>query len=137
MANVVGEGAAGRSTRTLRAEGALTAIAADPDSPERLRRILEQALVFAGAAFAGVYTPGEDGELLCLTETAGVPRTLCGVRDCYSATGRSPVAEAARGRTVWLGPRDLAAQAQSRRTPAATSTWPPCRCGTTTAVCSP
>ncbi|MYQ33033.1 PAS domain-containing protein, partial [Streptomyces sp. SID4956] len=117
MANVVGEGAAGRSTRTLRAEGALSAIAADPQAPDRLRRVLEQALVFAGAAFAGFYTLGEDGELLCLAEAAGLPRTLCGVRDCYSAAGHTPVAEAHRGRTVWLGPRDLAAQSQSRRTP--------------------
>ncbi|MEV7788176.1 SpoIIE family protein phosphatase [Streptomyces sp. NPDC088106] len=117
MANVVSEGAAGRSTRTLRAEGALTAIAVDPDSPERVRRVLEQALVFAGAAFAAVFTPGADGELLFLTESAGMPRTLCGVRDSYPAAGRSPVAEAHRGRPVWLAPEDLAAQAQSRRVP--------------------
>ncbi|CAM5688055.1 hypothetical protein SALBM217S_03183 [Streptomyces griseoloalbus] len=45
------------------------------------------------------------------------PRALCGVRDCYSAAGRGPVAEAHRGRAVWLGPKDLAAQSQSRRTP--------------------
>ncbi|CAL9661941.1 hypothetical protein SUDANB176_07038 [Streptomyces sp. enrichment culture] len=118
MANVVGEGAAGRSTRTLRAEGALRAIAADRESPERVRRVLEQALVFAGAAFAAVYTPGADGELLCLVESVGVPRTLCGVRDSYPVAGRSPAAEAHRGgRPVWLGPEDLAAQAQSRRVP--------------------
>ncbi|MFI2510387.1 SpoIIE family protein phosphatase [Streptomyces sp. NPDC018972] len=117
MANVVGEGAAGRSTRTLRAEGALTVIAADPESPERVRRILEQALVFAGAAFAAVYTADADGELLYLAESVGVPRTLCGVRDSYPVAGRAPVAEAHRGRPVWLGPDDLAAQAQSRRVP--------------------
>ncbi|MFE2281639.1 SpoIIE family protein phosphatase [Streptomyces sp. NPDC059454] len=117
MANVVGEGAAGRSTRTLRAEGALTAIAVDPESPERVRRILEQALVFAGAVFAAVYTAGADGELLYLAESVGVPRTLCGVRDSYPVAGRAPVAEAHRGRPVWLGPDDLAAQAQSRRVP--------------------
>ncbi|CAM5301523.1 SpoIIE family protein phosphatase [Streptomyces pilosus] len=117
MANVVGEGAAGRSTRTLRAEGALAAIAADPESPDRVRRTLEQALVFAGAAFAGVYAPSADGEVLCLAESAGVPRTLCGVRDSYPLAEHSPVAEAYRGRPVWLGPRDLAAQAQSRRVP--------------------
>ncbi|CAL9658059.1 hypothetical protein SUDANB15_06851 [Streptomyces sp. enrichment culture] len=118
MANVVGEGAAGRSTRTLRAEGALRTIAADQESPERVRRVLEQALVFAGAAFAAVYAPGADGELLCLVESVGVPRTLCGVRDSYPVAGRSPAAEAHRGgRPVWLGPRDLAAQAQSRRVP--------------------
>ncbi|GAA3494869.1 SpoIIE family protein phosphatase [Streptomyces prasinosporus] len=118
MANVVGEGAAGRSTRALRAEGALRTIAADPESPERVRRVLEQALVFAGAAFAAVYTPGADGELLCLVESVGVPRTLCGVRDSYPVAGRSPAAEAHRsGRPVWLGPKELAAQAQSRRVP--------------------
>ncbi|CAM5294339.1 hypothetical protein SGRIM128S_06384 [Streptomyces griseomycini] len=83
-----------------------------------MRRVLEQALVFAGAAFAAVYAPGADGELLCLVESVGVPRTLCGVRDSYPVAGRSPAAEAHRGgRPVWLGPRDLAAQAQSRRVP--------------------
>ncbi|MEY9490582.1 PAS domain-containing protein/anti-sigma regulatory factor (Ser/Thr protein kinase) [Streptomyces calvus] len=117
MANVVGEGAAGGSTRTLRAQGALRAIAADRASTERLRRTLEQALVFAGAAFAALYAPSADGELLYLAESAGVPRTLCGVRDSYPVAGRAPVAEAHRGRPVWLGPEDLAAQAQSRRVP--------------------
>ncbi|MBT3150300.1 SpoIIE family protein phosphatase [Streptomyces sp. CHD11] len=117
MANVASEGAAGRSTRTLRAEGALAAVTVEPDSPERMRRVLEQALVFAGAAFAAVYTPGADGEQLRLTESAGMPKTLCGVRDSYPAAGRSPVAEAHRGRPVWLTPEDLAAQAQSRRVP--------------------
>ncbi|MFF0362036.1 SpoIIE family protein phosphatase [Streptomyces sp. NA02536] len=117
MANVVSEGAAGRSTRTPRAEGALRTIAADQDSPERVRRVLEQALVFAGAAFAALYRPGADGELLYLAESAGLPRTLCGVRDSYPVAGRAPVAEAHRGRPVWLGPQDLAAQPQSRRVP--------------------
>ncbi|GGV39039.1 hypothetical protein GCM10010293_43440 [Streptomyces griseoflavus] len=117
MANVVGEGAAGRSTRTLRAESALAVIAADADAPGRVRTILEQALVFAGAAFVGVYAPSADGEALCLAESAGVPRTLCGVRDSYPLAEHSPVAEAYRGRPVWLGPRDLAAQARSRRVP--------------------
>ncbi|MFD5772142.1 SpoIIE family protein phosphatase [Streptomyces fungicidicus] len=117
MANVVSEGAAGRSTRTPRAEGALRTIAADQDSPERARRVLEQALVFAGAAFAALYRPGADGELLYLAESAGLPRTLCGVRDSYPVAGRAPVAEAHRGRPVWLGPQDLAAQPQSRRVP--------------------
>ncbi|MEU5511664.1 SpoIIE family protein phosphatase [Streptomyces fungicidicus] len=117
MANVVSEGAAGRSSRTPRAEGALRTIAADQDSPERVRRVLEQALVFAGAAFAALYRPGADGELLYLAESAGLPRTLCGVRDSYPVAGRAPVAEAHRGRPVWLGPQDLAAQPQSRRVP--------------------
>ncbi|MFE9936925.1 SpoIIE family protein phosphatase [Streptomyces hirsutus] len=119
MANVVGQDAAGRSTRTLRAEGALATITTEPEAPDRVRRVLEQALVFAGAALVAVYTPSEDGEQLCLVESAGVPRTLCGVRDSYSVAGHSPAAEAVRGgRPVWLGPEELAAQAQARRVPA-------------------
>lgn len=118
MANVVSQGARERGTRTLRAEGALKAIAADQESPERLRRVLEQALVFAGAAFAAVYAPSQDGELLCLMESAGVPRTQYGLRDCYPRAGRSPVAEAHRGgRPVSLSPAELAEDAQARRTP--------------------
>ena len=96
MADVVTEGTAGRRTRSLRAEEALKALSVEPDSPERLRRVLEQALVFAGATLAAVYTPSEDGELLCLVECAGVPRTVYGLRDGYSPTGRSPLAEARR-----------------------------------------
>ncbi|WP_309097321.1 SpoIIE family protein phosphatase [Streptomyces sp.] len=118
MANVVSPGARERGTRTRRAEGALEAVAADQESPDRVRRVLEQALVFAGAAFAALYTPSEDGELLCLVESAGVPRTLYGLRDSYPRAGRSPVVEAHRdGRPVSLGPAELAARAQSRRTP--------------------
>ncbi|MFE7900311.1 SpoIIE family protein phosphatase [Streptomyces sp. NPDC057424] len=118
MANVVSQGAPERGTRSMRAEGALKAIAADQESPERLRRVLEQALVFAGAAFAAVYAPGQDGELLCLMESAGAPRTLYGLRDSYPRTGRSPVAEAHRGgRPVSLGPAELAEDAQARRVP--------------------
>ncbi|MEV7061905.1 SpoIIE family protein phosphatase [Streptomyces collinus] len=118
MANVVSQGAQERGTRTTRAEGALKAIAADQESPERLRRVLEQALVFAGAAFAAVYAPAQDGELLCLMESAGVPRTLYGLRDSYPRAGRSPVAVAHRGgRPVSLGPAELAADAQARRVP--------------------
>ncbi|ELS58597.1 SpoIIE family protein phosphatase [Streptomyces viridochromogenes] len=118
MANVVGEGAAERRTRSPRAEGALKALAAEPDSPERLRRVLEQALVFAGASFVAVYTPSEDAELLCLIESAGVPRNLYGLRDGYALTGRSPVSRAHRtGRPVWLTPEELADSADSRRAP--------------------
>ncbi|MDQ0718208.1 GAF domain-containing protein/anti-sigma regulatory factor (Ser/Thr protein kinase) [Streptomyces luteogriseus] len=118
MANVVSQGAQERGTRTLRAEGALKAIAVDHESPERLRRVLEQALVFAGAALAAVYAPSEDGELLSLMESAGVPRTLYGVRDSYPRAGRSPAAEAhRRGRPVSLGPAELAEHAQARRVP--------------------
>ena len=109
MANVVSQGAQERGTRTLRAEGALKAIAADHESPERLRRVLEQALVLAGRV---------DGELLCLMESAGVPRTLYGLRDSYPRAGRSPAAEAhRRGRPVSLGPAELAEHAQARRVP--------------------
>ncbi|MFC8513672.1 SpoIIE family protein phosphatase [Streptomyces sp. NPDC057257] len=113
---MVSEGAEGRRTRTLRAEGALKALTDGPASPERVRRVLEQALVFAGAAFVAVYAPGEDGDVLCLVESAGVPRTLFGVRDSYPRSGHSPVADAQRaGGPVWLGPKELA---ESRRTPA-------------------
>jgi PAS domain-containing protein len=116
MANVVSEGAAERGTRTLRAEVALETLTADPDSPQRLRRVLEQALVFAGATFAAVYTPGEDGDQLGLVESVGVPRTLYGLRDSYPRSGRSPVADTLRtGRPVWLGPEELAASPESRR----------------------
>ncbi|HLL32358.1 MAG TPA: SpoIIE family protein phosphatase [Streptomyces sp.] len=115
---MVSEGAAGRGTATPRAETALRAIMEDRGAPERLHRVLEQALVFARATYAAVYTPDEDGDLLCLVESAGVPQTLYGLRDSYPLAGHSPVAEARRtGRPVWLGPADLAARAESRRTP--------------------
>ncbi|MFI6374133.1 SpoIIE family protein phosphatase [Streptomyces sp. NPDC050546] len=121
MANVVSEGAREpqeRRTRTLRAEGALKTIAADQESPDRVHRVLEQALVFAGAAFAALYTPSQDGELLRLVESAGAPRTLYGLRDSYPRAGRSPVAEAHRGgRLVSLGPAELAEPVQARRVP--------------------
>ncbi|MGX4687930.1 SpoIIE family protein phosphatase [Streptomyces sp. JNUCC 63] len=119
MANVVSEGATARRTRTLRAELALRTLAAAPSAPDRPRRVLEQALVFTGAAFAGVYVRGTTGDVLCLSESAGVPRTLYGVRDSYRLAGRSPVADACRtGRAVWLGPEELAGRADSRRMPA-------------------
>ncbi|MFI5683294.1 SpoIIE family protein phosphatase [Streptomyces sp. NPDC051636] len=117
MANVVSEGAAVRRTRTERAELALETISADLGSADRLRRVLEHALVFAGAAFAGVYAPGEDGVSLYLVESAGLPRTLYGLRDSYPAAGRSPAAEAHRGRRLWLGPEELADCPEARRTP--------------------
>ncbi|MFE5890852.1 SpoIIE family protein phosphatase [Streptomyces sp. NPDC002285] len=116
MANVVGEGVAERGTRRLRAEVALKTVAADPDSPDRLRRVLEQALVFGGATLAAVYAPGEDEDLLCLVESAGVPRTFYGLRDSYPRSGRSAVAGALRtGDARWLGPAELAARTESRR----------------------
>ncbi|MFE0513833.1 SpoIIE family protein phosphatase [Streptomyces sp. NPDC058964] len=117
MADVVSEGAAVRRTRRERAEVALETVRGDLGSPDRLHRVIEQALVFAGAAFAGVYVPGDDGALR-LTESAGLPRTLYGLRDSYSASGQSPTAEAHRtGRPVWLGPDELAACPEARRTP--------------------
>ncbi|GHH00463.1 SpoIIE family protein phosphatase [Streptomyces lanatus] len=119
MADVVREGTAGRRAGGLRAEEALKALSVDTDPPERLRRVLEQALVFAGASLAAVYTPSEDGELLCLVESAGVPRTLYGLRDGYPLNGRSPIADAHRtGHPVWLGPEELADSAEVRRAPA-------------------
>ncbi|MEV1063575.1 SpoIIE family protein phosphatase [Streptomyces sp. NPDC050263] len=116
---MVSEGAGERGTGPRRAEIALKTITADPASPERVRRTLEQALVFAGAALVAVYTPGEDGELLRIVESAGVPRTLYGLRESYPLDGRSPAADACRtGRPVWLGPAELADCAESRRMPA-------------------
>ncbi|MER6631417.1 SpoIIE family protein phosphatase [Streptomyces sp. NPDC000987] len=118
MTNVVNEGAAERRTGSLRAEGALKVLTTGRDVPERVRRVLEQALVFAGAAFAAVYAPSEDGDLLCLAESVGVPRTLFGLRDGYPRAGRSPVADVHRtGSPVFLGPEELAECAGSRRTP--------------------
>ncbi|MFF7970027.1 SpoIIE family protein phosphatase [Streptomyces sp. NPDC007905] len=112
------EGAAVRRTRTERAETALETLIDVPASPDRLRRVLEQALVFAGAAFVGVYAPGYDPAGLILAESAGLPRTLYGLRDGYQAAGGSPVAEVHRtGRPVWLGPDELADCPEARRTP--------------------
>ncbi|MFC9319565.1 SpoIIE family protein phosphatase [Streptomyces nigra] len=119
MANVVGEGATQGRTGNRRVEDVLKALAAEPDPAGRSRRVLEQALVFCGASLAALYTPDGDGELLCVNESAGVPRSLYGLRDGYSLNGPSPAADAHRtGRPVWLGPRDLAGFAEARRTPA-------------------
>ncbi|WP_373305068.1 SpoIIE family protein phosphatase [Streptomyces lucensis] len=115
---MVSEGVAVSSTRAERAGAALASLMASPATADRLRRVLEQALVFARAAFTGVYTPGDDPSHLNLAESAGLPRTLYGLRDGYPATGVSPVAEAhRRGRPVWLGPEELAACPEARRTP--------------------
>ncbi|MFJ3669349.1 SpoIIE family protein phosphatase [Streptomyces sp. NPDC090106] len=97
---------------------ALKAVTDGPESPERLRHVLEQGLVFAGAAFVALYTPGKDGDLLCLVESAGVPRSLYGIRDGYPTSGGSPVVEVHRtGRAAWLGPQELAECAEARRAP--------------------
>ncbi|MFD5541231.1 SpoIIE family protein phosphatase [Streptomyces sp. NPDC127079] len=116
---MVSEGAAVRGTRTDRAEIALETLIGDRGAPERLRRVLEQALVFSGAAFAGAYTLGDEGAVLRLAEWAGLPRTLYGLRDAYPAVGQSPVAEVHRsGRPRWLGPAELNDCPEARRTPA-------------------
>ncbi|MET7409273.1 SpoIIE family protein phosphatase [Streptomyces parvulus] len=115
---VVGQGAAEPGAKALRAEGALKAIASGPEQDGRPRRILEQALVFAGASCAALYTVGDDRELLCLVASAGVPRALYGVRDSYPASGGSPVADAHRGgEAVWVGPEEFAGSAESRYVP--------------------
>ncbi|MFD8307461.1 SpoIIE family protein phosphatase [Streptomyces sp. NPDC059690] len=118
MTDVVSEGTEGRRTRLLRAEVALKALMSGPASLERVRRVLEQALVYAGAACVAVYAPGQDPDVLCLLESAGVPRTLFGLRDSYPRSGHSAVADAHRsGSAVWLGPEELAEHAEARRTP--------------------
>ncbi|WP_055531653.1 SpoIIE family protein phosphatase [Streptomyces graminilatus] len=110
---------AGRGTRTARAELALKSLTVDLDPRERLHRVLEQTLVFTGAAVACVYTPDDTGDVLCLVESAGVPRTLYGLRDNYPVVAHSPAAEAHRtGLPVWLGPAELAECAESGRMPA-------------------
>ncbi|WAU83535.1 SpoIIE family protein phosphatase [Streptomyces sp. Qhu-G9] len=114
---MVSEGAAGRGTRTLRAELALKALHADLGSPERLRSVLEQALVFGSATLTLVYAPGDRGDQLCLIESAGVPRALYGVRDSYPLSGGSPAADAYRlGRPLWLSPEELAVGPGTRHT---------------------
>ncbi|MFJ1602283.1 SpoIIE family protein phosphatase [Streptomyces sp. NPDC088253] len=115
---MVSEGAAERGKRTLRAELALKTPTPDLDPRERLRRVLEQALVFAGAAVVAVYSPTERGDKLYLSESAGVPRTLYGLRDSYVLTGGSPAVDAYRsGRPLWLGPPEIARCADARRLP--------------------
>ncbi|WP_246562361.1 SpoIIE family protein phosphatase [Streptomyces roseirectus] len=116
---MVTEGGARQGGRAPRAEVALKTVGADPRSPERVRRTLEQALVFAGASCAAGYAPGADG-LLCLVDSVGVPRTLYGLRETYPPDGGSPAAVAVRtGRPVRLGPGELAGCAESRRMAAA------------------
>ncbi|WP_328492372.1 SpoIIE family protein phosphatase [Streptomyces sp. NBC_00414] len=119
MTDVVSEGDAGRGTRTVRAELALKALHTDLGSPERLRSVLEQALVYGGATLALVYAPGDRGDQLCLIESAGVPRALYGVRDSYPLSGGSPAADAYRAaRPLWLGPAELALLPGARPAPA-------------------
>ncbi|MET8952847.1 SpoIIE family protein phosphatase [Streptomyces sp. NPDC004533] len=102
------EGAAGRRTRTQRAELALKTLTADLEPRERLRRVLEQALAFTTATLVAVYTPNEDGDGVRLTEAVGVPRTLYGLRDIHPLPAGSSLADAHRtGQPLWLAPEDL------------------------------
>ncbi|WP_405905071.1 SpoIIE family protein phosphatase [Streptomyces sp. NBC_00828] len=118
MTDVVSEDAAGRRTRTPRAELALKTLTTDLNPRERLRRVLEQALVFTGASVVAVYASDPNGGELSLAESAGVPRTLYGLRDSYPVTGGSPAADAHRsGRALWLGPEEVGRQADARRLP--------------------
>ncbi|MGW0841894.1 SpoIIE family protein phosphatase [Streptomyces sp. NPDC002787] len=113
---MVSEGAPERGTRSLRAELALQMLTGDLDPHERLHAILEQVLVFTSATVAAVYIPDGEGDLLSLAGSAGVPRTLYGLRDSYPASGSAPVAEACRsGRPAWLGSGDLHQDADVRR----------------------
>jgi GAF domain-containing protein/anti-sigma regulatory factor (Ser/Thr protein kinase) len=113
------EGTAGRRTRTLRAELALKTLAPDLDPRERLRRVLEQVLVFTTATLAALYSPNEAGDELSLTEAVGVPRALYGLRDAYSLTEEGPAATVSRsGQPLWLTPEDVGRCAEARRLPA-------------------
>lgn len=107
-----------RGSGTPRAELALKTLAADLTPDDRLRRTLEQTLVFAHAATAALYTPDETTGHLTLTESVGVPRTLYGLRDAYPLTTPSPPADAHRtGHPHWLTAADLAHDTGPRRLP--------------------
>ncbi|MGW3495373.1 SpoIIE family protein phosphatase [Streptomyces sp. NPDC001020] len=113
---MVSKGATGRGTSTPRAELALKTLSADLDPRERLRRVLEQALVFTTATLAAVYTPDEDGHHLCLAESVGVPRALYGLRDTYPLSGAAPAVKVHHSRrALWLTPEDLTRRADARR----------------------
>ncbi len=67
---------------------------------------------------AAAYTHSEDGDQLCLAESAGVPRSLYGLRDSYPLTGGTPAADVHRsGQPLWLTPEDLGRCADARRLP--------------------
>ncbi|GGN63310.1 hypothetical protein GCM10011579_031480 [Streptomyces albiflavescens] len=115
---MVSEGAAERRTRTLRAELALKTLTTDLDPRERLRRVLEQVLVYTTATLAAVYSPSESGDELHLAESAGLPRTLYGLRDSYPLSSGFPAVDAHRsGRPLWLVPEELSRYADARRLP--------------------
>lgn len=115
---MVSEGIVGRGTTTTRAELALHALPAGLDLRRRLRAVLELALVYTGATLVAAYTPDRDGDHLGAIESAGVPRSLYGLRDGYPVTGASPVAEVCRtGRPLWPGRADLSGDPAVRRAP--------------------
>ena len=121
IADVVSEGAAGRGTRTLRAELALKTAQRRPRLPRTTAQRLEQALVFSGATSPPCTRRGSDvSDQLCLVESAGVPRALYGLRDSYPLTGGSPAADAVPPRTAAVArPRGTRRRTrQSGRTPA-------------------
>ncbi|MDX3077449.1 SpoIIE family protein phosphatase [Streptomyces sp. MI02-7b] len=93
---MVSDGAKGRRVRTLSAELALKTLRSGPEHSGRLRSVMEQALVFTGATLVAVYLPAEEGGQLRLAASAGVPRTLYGLRGRYPADGGSPMAVAVR-----------------------------------------
>ncbi|MER5177478.1 SpoIIE family protein phosphatase [Streptomyces sp. NPDC002896] len=116
---MVSEGAADRRSRTLRAELALKALSADAGPRERLRSVVEQALVFSGATLVAVYATDGTAGALRLVESVGVPRALYGLREVYPVSGGSPVAAAHRsGGPLWLTPEELAVAVRAEGVPA-------------------
>jgi GAF domain-containing protein/anti-sigma regulatory factor (Ser/Thr protein kinase) len=86
------------------------ALPADYGSVERLRAVIEQVLVFTGAALAAVYAPGECAGELGLVRSVGVPYTLYGLRESYPLSADLPLAAAHRGgEPFWLTAADLSA----------------------------
>lgn len=129
-------------SRTPRAELALKTLAADLSAHDRLRRTLEQTLVFARACAAALYTvsegegEGEGGDgALALAESVGVPRTLYGLRDAYPLTTSSPsprpTPTATRGGSP--PPTSPAAPTRAPCRPSVTSSSASCRCATAAA----
>ncbi|WP_455362630.1 SpoIIE family protein phosphatase [Streptomyces sp. SYSU K21746] len=79
-----------------------------------LRAVMEQVLVFGGAALAAVYVLGEEAGELRLAEAAGGPVARYGLSSSYPLTSRSPVTDAVRsGRPLWLNATELAGSSPS------------------------
>ncbi|WP_232789714.1 SpoIIE family protein phosphatase [Streptomyces jeddahensis] len=115
---MVSEGAADRRSRTLRAELALTSLPGDAGPRERLRSLVEQALVFSRAMLVAVYAADGTARTLRLVESAGVPRALYGLREVYPVSGSLVAAAHRSGGSLWLTPEDLAATVQAEGVPA-------------------